>query len=145
MSGIEIAGLVMGALPLFIAAAEAYRDGLNFAERALRKRAFIAQYRTELVEQKALLGLYIKAVVGRTSLLPATQAALVETINGPAWAQPEVVQGLRKELEDAYSPFIGALAKICTTLARQMREIEADRDGMTEQDLVSAPSRSGSG
>ncbi|EXJ63341.1 uncharacterized protein A1O5_11662 [Cladophialophora psammophila CBS 110553] len=109
---IEIAGLVLGALPLFISAAEHYRDSFALVKRALKKKQFPQQYKDELALQRTLLCLYIKAVVGKTSLLLATQAELVDDFQGDAWRRPEVVKELSNELGKASQPFITLLTSI---------------------------------
>lgn len=102
----------------------------------MKKHAFITQYRDELVEQRALLGLYIKAVVGRTDLPAETQADLVERPDGDAWRKAEVVKELSKELGDAYQPFISLLTKICATLAKQIKSAEIAESAPTDDELL---------
>ena len=121
MSGVEIVGVLLGIFPLLISAAEHYREGLSVVRRAVQRRAFIDQYRAELNQQQALLSLYIKAVIGRTGLSPSKQARLVEHPSGDEWRSPEVVKELKKELGDAYEPFVSLLEKVCATLGRQIR------------------------
>jgi hypothetical protein len=136
MSGIEIVGIVLGALPLFISAAEHYREGLGFVRRAIRKHTFIAQYRDELIAQRALLGLYIKEILERTKLPAETQADLIENPDGDSWRKADVVAALSKELGDAYRPFVTLLTKICAILAKQIKSTEAAEPTLTEDELV---------
>ncbi|KAK7892627.1 hypothetical protein LTR67_006862 [Exophiala xenobiotica] len=135
MSGIEIVGIALGVLPLFISAAEHYRDGLGFVRRAIKKHTFIAQYRDELIAQRALLGLYIKEILERTGLPAKTQADLIEKPDGDSWRKAEVVRELSKELGDAYGPFVGVLTKICVILAKQIKSIEVTEPTLTDDEL----------
>jgi hypothetical protein len=139
VSGIEILGVVLGALPLFISAAEHYRDGLGFVRRARRKHKFITQYRDELLEQRTLLGLYIKAVVGSTDLPARTQAELIDKPDGEAWRMSDVVKELSKALGDAYQRFLVLMNEICTTLAKQLRSDEVADPAETDDEIVSDP------
>jgi hypothetical protein len=138
-SGIEILGVVLGALPLFISAAEHYRDGLGFVRRVRRKRKFITQYRDELLEQRTLLGLYMKAVVGSTDLPARTQAELIDKPDGEAWRMSDVVKELSKALGDAYQRFLVLMNEICTTLAKQLRSDEVADPAETDDEIVSDP------
>jgi hypothetical protein len=137
MSGIEIVGLVLGALPLFISAAEHYRDSVDFVKRALKKKQFLKQYKDELDIQRTLLCLYIKGAVGRTTLPPKTQAQLIDELDGDAWQRPEVIKELSNELGDAYQPFVALLIKICATLAKQIRCEGPTKRPSTDDELVS--------
>jgi hypothetical protein len=87
-----------------------------------------------------LLGLYLKAVVGRTSLSAETQADLVEKPDGNAWRKAEVETELSRELGDAFQPFIGLLTKICATLARQIRSAVTVASDLADDELVSRSS-----
>lgn len=136
MSGIEIVGVVLGALPLFLSAAEHYKSGLDFARRAIKKHQFVAVYRDELAVQQTLLNLYIKAVVGRTRLSPAVQSELLDSPGQDVWRRPEVVAELTRELGEAYQPFISLLTRICTTLARQIRSEDKSLAASTDDELV---------
>ena len=138
MSGIEVLGLLLGAVPLFISAAENYRDGLQFIKRAIHRKQFVKQYKDELEIQRTLLCLYIKAVVGKTDLSPDLQAELVDRPEGNAWRKAAVVKALRNELRDAYEPFVTLLVMICTTLAKQIVSDDPS-DGSPDGELVSAP------
>ena len=140
MSGVEIVGVLLGILPLLISAAEHYREGISVVRRAVHRRAFIDQYRAELHQQQALLGLYIKAVIGRTDLSPQKQARLVEHPSGDQWRSPEVIKELKKELGDAYEPFVTLLERICATLGRQIRPAkDAKEQGATDPNDIVSP------
>lgn len=136
MSGIEIIGVVLGALPLFLSAAEHYKSGLDFARRAIKKHQFVAVYQDELAVQQTLLNLYIKAVIGRTRLSPAVQSELLDSLAHDVWRRPEVVTELTRELGDAYQSFISILTRICNTLARQIRSEDKSPAASANDELV---------
>ena len=140
MSGVEVVGVLLNILPLLISAADHYQEGLSAVRRAVHSRAFVERYRAELNQQQALLGLYIKAVVGRTGLSPQKQARLIEKPSGDEWRNPDVIKELKKELGDAYEPFVALLAKICTTLGRQLKPAkDVKGDGATNDDDIVRP------
>ncbi len=137
MAGIEIVGVVLGAVPLFISAAEHCHESLEFVKRAVNKKKFVKEYNDELDLQRTLLCLYIQAAVGRTALPPTTQAELIDNPGGDVWQNPEVVKELSDELGDAYQTFVGLMTRICGTLARQIQPDDIIDQASTDDDLVS--------
>ena len=133
MSGIEIAGLVLAVLPIFIAAAEHIKADASF-RRGLKDGLFADSCKVKLTQQRTLLNLYIKSVVGRTSLSPNTQAVLVDDPTSDAWDRPEVTKAIAQELGAAYHLFMELLRRVCAALAKH---IEASTAGkLTEDEVV---------
>lgn len=126
MSGIEIAGIVLVVLPLFIAAAERVMGGA-VSRRAIKDGLFADNYKVKLTQQRTLLGLYIKSVVGRTNLTPSTQAMLVDEPTSDRWDQSDVTKAVSRELGDAYYPFRELLCRICAALIRQLEDTTNDK------------------
>ena len=122
MSGIEVAGIVLAVLPLFISAAQNYKEGLNAGKRALKMNIFLEQYTRELTAQSALLVCYLKEMIGRTSLQADIQKDLVKDPIGDWWTDPEVVEVISEALGDAYQPFMDTLHTICKVLISQIQE-----------------------
>ena len=136
MSGVEAVGFVLAVLPLFISAAEHYRDGLGFVKRAIRRKDFIIQYKDELALQRTLLALYIKAVIGKTTLSPSTQSELVDNPIGTSWQRREVVSQLSEELGEAHLPFVSLISRICVLLVKHIRSEDENRS-LADEDIVS--------
>jgi hypothetical protein len=134
MSGIEIAGLVLAVIPLFIAAAE-HIQGNTKSRKAIKDAAFAGSYKLKLTQQQTLLGLYIKGIVGRTSLPASTQADLVDDLRGEIWERPEVVKAITQELGDAHTTFIELLNRSCSTLALCLKEYQQGKS--SEEEIVS--------
>jgi hypothetical protein len=63
MSGIEIAGLVLGALPLVLKSVDAYRDGFRRIAITFNKRQHVAKLARALRLQKHTLEELIKSVI----------------------------------------------------------------------------------
>jgi hypothetical protein len=137
MSGVEVAGLVLALLPVFISAAEHYRDGLGLVKRAIRRKDFIIQYKDELTLQRTFLALYIKAVIGKTALSPKMQLELVNNPNGTSWQNPEVVNELKKSLGDAHLSFVNLMSRICALLIKHIRSND-ENGSVADEDVVSA-------
>jgi hypothetical protein len=134
MSGIEIAGLVLAVIPLFIAAAEQIQ-GHTKSKKAIKDAAFAGSYKLKLTQQQTLLRLYIKSVIGRTSLSASIQAELVDDLRGEIWERPEVVKAITQELGDAHQSFVELLNRTCSTLALCIRDYQQERG--SEEEIVS--------
>lgn len=112
MSGIEIAGLVLGAFPLLIYALESYREGAEVVgdwwriERAYTKCKQDLRYHQLLFEgniERFLLPL----VVDDDKL-----KQLMENPAGIAWEDPELEKKLQQRLPKAYDTFLGVMVDI---------------------------------
>lgn len=63
MSGIEVAGLVLGALPILFAAVDFSRDGFSRAGLAFRKRKNVEKLARALLLQQQILEETVKSVI----------------------------------------------------------------------------------
>lgn len=134
MSGIEIAGVILGVIPLLIAAAEQIK-GSRESRKAIRTSVHAGPYKTKLTQQQTLLRLYLKEIVARTSLSADEQAELITEPSGDSWAQPHVVKAISEELGEAYDPFVDLLSRLCAVLALCVKADGRAKD--SEKDFVS--------
>ena len=63
MSGIEVAGLILGALPLVLESVDAYRDGCRRVGTAFKKRKHVDKLARALGTQQLILNELIKSVI----------------------------------------------------------------------------------
>ncbi|KAI9645502.1 hypothetical protein NHQ30_006242 [Ciborinia camelliae] len=63
MSGIEVAGLVLGALPILFQAVDFYRDGIGRSLTALRKRKYVEKLSHALLLQQQILEETVRSVI----------------------------------------------------------------------------------
>lgn len=134
MSGIEIAGLILAVIPLFLAAAD-HIQGNTKSKKAIKVAAFAGSYKLKLTQQQTLLGLYIKGVIGRTSLPASAQAELIDDLRGEIWERSEIVKAISQELGDAHKPFVELLNRTCSTLALCLKDYQQDKE--SEEEIVS--------
>ena len=121
MSGIEVAGLVLAVIPLFISAAEHYREGSHFFTRIFGKKRVLNRYVDDLNLQSTFLRLYLERLVGNSNLSASLQAKLVAEPGGEDWRSPTVVKGLTQNLGDAHGPFMKVLDNLIKVLLDQVR------------------------
>ena len=134
MSGIEVVGLLLAVLPIIISAAEHVKGGTFSSKRGLKDSLFAEGCKVKLTQQKTLLRLYIQAVVGKTSLSPSTQAALVDDATSDVWSRPEVVQAISQELGEAYGLFKELLRRSCAALAKHIADSTPQK--LSEDEIV---------
>lgn len=102
MSGIEVAGLVLGALPVLIEAIDTYRKGITKVKSAIKKRVIIGKLGRALSDQKFIIEAIARDVLVRSgcddaegaddaqlrSLLQDKQTqGMVDSFLGPDYAQ----------------------------------------------------------
>ena len=129
MSGIEIAGLILGAVPLTIAALQHYKKAHEMLGSFKHKSMLIDRLLGVLQEQKFCLE--------SESILILRAAGCI--INGEdlqaAFLRGDIVENLSKYLGHAYEPYLKALTRCQTSLEDIVRKI----GGLVPGSPVSSP------
>jgi hypothetical protein len=122
MSGFEIAGMVLATIPLFIAAAEHYRDGLGAIDRMRNKGRILQQYVVDLETQVTLLDALIKGFLADVDVDIATKRALLENPGGDEWRLPIVQAKLAEKWggQRAYESMALQLNRMRDALSAQL-------------------------
>ncbi|KAH0370307.1 hypothetical protein KCU65_g2602, partial [Aureobasidium melanogenum] len=130
MSGMEVAGLVLGIIPLFISAIEHYEDGLRTVRvlKLVVYRQELAHYRTKLMTE---YGLYSNAL---EELLVdvVTQQELRDMIDqgyGPLWKEAALEHKLRKRLGRTYNTYFLVMKQMQEVMARIASLLDIQRQG----------------
>ncbi|KAF2205847.1 hypothetical protein GQ43DRAFT_361554 [Delitschia confertaspora ATCC 74209] len=123
MSGLEIAGVVLGVLPLFIQALEDYNEGLDPVKAFLRWERelphFIRKLRNQHVHFQQTLRLLLEPI--------ATDSELAEMLAAPAgklWKE----EGMAEKLQDKLQESFQAYQNIITDIERIMKKIASKLD-----------------
>jgi hypothetical protein len=135
MSGIEIAGLVLGAIPLFISAASHCRDSLGTVDKFFKKERILNIYIQELETHQTLLRLQLQRVIGCTNLSAKIQLELVDNTTSPLWQRQDVQYQLRRSLADTADIFQSTMKRMADVFIEQ---IESD-DALPHRDQVHLP------
>lgn len=109
MSGIEIAGLIFGALPLMISALEHYRATASVLKGWRKVKA---DYRKCMIDlafytdefQRNLQELLLPMIADDEKL-----NLLLEDPGGPSWADPELNETLRKRIPSRYDSYVNTI------------------------------------
>lgn len=116
MSGLEVAGIVLAVIPLFILAIEHYEDGLGPVKmlRLSVYRRQLAHYRTKLVLE---YGLYTNALEELlVDIVPRQDLRnMITQGSGPLWKDPMLDNRLKERLGMIYDTYL--------IVMRQMQEV----------------------
>jgi hypothetical protein len=125
MSGLEVAGVVLGSIPILLAALELGGEALGNVQRLIGHKAVIYRYLTILQAEEATfrntLIFLLDDVVSSTSL-----QSLLEDPGGEVWQDKAVHEGLRdKRLGDNYDTVLNIMRLMNSSLKKFTEKIGA--------------------
>lgn len=109
MSGIEVAGLVLGAMPMLIEAVKAYADGVSTVTLYLKYERPLRSLHNAL---DAEFGIYQNTCEELLDGLVENndeRAALIAQPGGLAWKDPELQAKLEQRLSRTYRGYVGTM------------------------------------
>jgi hypothetical protein len=128
MSGIEVAGIVLGAIPLVISGLEHYSEGARTIKSMWDyPKQFATLSRRLRVEQETFLNtmeLILTSCVGSKTL----QQLLTEP-GGISWEESDVEQELRRILQGSYSVFMDTVISMNQALTTFKQRLRLSPDG----------------
>ena len=130
MSGIEVVGVVLGAIPLLISGLEHYAEGADTIRRAYRAGREFRILKQKLDDENLLFRNTVTILLEECVDLQ-TQGALMDDVEGTMWKEPAVRKALETRLGDSYSSYIFHVENMRVSL-----EEFNNRLGITAQDQV---------
>ncbi|KAL1303415.1 hypothetical protein AAFC00_006806 [Neodothiora populina] len=122
MSGIEVAGLVLGVLPLFISALESYEKGLGPIRSMFSYREELSRYRRKLIVEYALYNQTIEYLL--TPIVDDDKLdAMISQGFSDIWKEPALAGKLQKRLgslHEAYEIVLDDLRSVIEELATML-------------------------
>jgi hypothetical protein len=132
MSGAEVVGFLLGAIPLVISAIEHYRDGLDLFVDYSHYQSTLKALRTRLRIQLNLYeGTLKRLLLSELSsieadvLFPATDVPLETAL----WGTPEIEEKLRKKLGKQYDTFMDVVWEMDAVMKKLMSKLDIDLEG----------------
>jgi hypothetical protein len=123
MSGIEVAGLVLGSIPLIISALESYNEGLDPVKSFIRWERELPQFIRKLRNQHVHF-----AQTTRLLLEPiTTEFELAEMLSEPSgklWKDDDMTGKLKDKLQESYHAYQSTI----TDIERIMKKIASKLD-----------------
>jgi hypothetical protein len=124
MSGLEVAGVVLGALPLVISALEHYARGAESVKIYYRYKIQLQNLIDAVKTQKVIFTNTLEQLL--TGIVPADKMTAV--IADPA-AHPKVDLRLKGILRDGYDAYFSNVRGMQVALATVMAKLKLDADG----------------
>jgi len=124
MSGIEIAGLVLGALPLVISGLQWYQDeGLSTARDWWRFRKNFNSFLVDVAIQQKTFTFHIESLLAQIVVSEDQLQALLSDPGNAEWEDPGLAKRLRERFPDTYILITNALQNLCTSVNALCHEI----------------------
>jgi hypothetical protein len=112
MSGIEVAGLVLGAFPLLIRALESYREGAEVVSDWWRIETAYTKCKQHLKYHQLLFEGNIERLLLPLVVDDDKLKQLMENPAGTAWEDPKLEKKLQERLPKTYDTFLGVVIDI---------------------------------
>ncbi|KAK2768771.1 hypothetical protein FQN54_000627 [Arachnomyces sp. PD_36] len=129
MSGLEVIGVVLGAIPLLISAIEKYKTTSQRLKFFKYKEPFIAQLIQSLDDQRFFLESDLYIPLNATHLEEEQINDLITQPNSDLFQDPEIAHAIREHLGDGYVPYQRTVVRCQQILA----EIATNIGGLASQ------------
>ena len=126
MSGIEVAGLVLGALPLLIAAVEAYQSSLDPLTAFFKWKDELEKAMRELWVQHSYFELTLRSLLQQVAG-PAEVDAMISDFNSSLWKSPELANRLKSKLQTAYKVYVYTMGEMEGYMVTLASHLDIDR------------------
>ncbi|KAL2072887.1 hypothetical protein VTL71DRAFT_12230 [Oculimacula yallundae] len=121
MSGFEVAGVVLGSVPLLISAIQYYAKGIATMKRTAKYKAQADDLVVDLIWAHSSLRNTCEKLLSRLQLSDEEVIFLIQNLNGLAWSSPALDERIQRALRSDYKASQGLLLRIFAKLD-QMRE-----------------------
>jgi hypothetical protein len=136
MSGFEVVGIVLGSIPLVISALEHYAEVVSTV-RMIRRAA--QEFRTVARKLEAEHVIFRNSLMNIlndcTSIRPETLKALLHTVGGSAWREPDVEAALKKRLGGSMNSYHEHVQSISIALHTFKERLHLDDTGKVSFNL----------
>lgn len=122
MSGFEIAGLIIGTIPLVVTAVEAYISFMkDWGKTTSELRSINRQLTTERAKLYNVLEQLLGDIVSQEDVEP-----MLEDPFGPSWKTDQANSGIRRRLRDSYGPFEQTVLEVQEALVDVMGRLSVE-------------------
>lgn len=128
MSGLEVAGVVLGAIPLLISGLEHYAEGASTVKRMFRAPAELRSLGRRLqVEHEIFRN--CQELLLNDCLDDVLLQDLLQNANSSAWSDPAVEAALRRKLQRSYQGYMETVEDMNKTLTAFRERLQLGDDG----------------
>jgi hypothetical protein len=136
MSGIEVAGIVLGAIPLLISGLEHYAEGVATIRRTFKYqaefRSLSRQLRVESGIFQNTIELLLTGCVAQDKI-----TELLESPGGKGWQNPDVADSLRQKLGRVYDVYLETVESMSRTVHEFKARLKLNDDGKVSPSFCS--------
>ena len=138
MSGIEVAGVVLGVLPLVVTALEDYKEGLDPVKAFLRWERelpqFIRKLRNQHVHFQQTMRLLLEPITTDDEL-----AEMLTDPGGKHWKDGKVASKLEDKLQESFQAYQSTIADIERIMKKIASKLDLERAAHVSGVLCWAP------
>lgn len=128
MSGVEVAGLVLGAFPLLLAALQFYSEGIDVTKRCLRYRQevniLLADLKTENALYRNNVAILLQGVVDAKDMDKFSADP-----GGELWKAPGFDRKLKQRLGNSYEPYLHTIGKLQAAIKSFGEKLKLGKSG----------------
>jgi hypothetical protein len=128
MSGLEVAGLVLGALPLVISALEHYAKGVQTAKRYFRYKSELKALILKIENEQCMFINTLELLLGGIVRIEH-MSELLSNPGGDAWKSAEVDSKLKDRLRNAHKTYLKNIKGMERSLQSIMGKLALDSEG----------------
>lgn len=131
-TGVETAGIVLGTIPLIIAALEHYEDVARSTEEFFDWRKYRTRLRKELYILRTSFDEAVKILL-REIAEPDELIVMLEDPSNQLWTTGPTADGLREALGPTYDPFVLTIVEINEILLSITKHLNIDGAQLVSQ------------
>ncbi|PSN59413.1 hypothetical protein BS50DRAFT_580002 [Corynespora cassiicola Philippines] len=128
MSGLEVTGVVLGALPLIISALEHYAEGVATAKRYWRYKNEIKGLLLRIVTERGIFMNTLELLLTGIVRVEHMEEFLASP-GGKAWSEAAIQQQLENRLRNVYKAYLDNVKEMEESLRVMMKKLGLDADG----------------
>jgi hypothetical protein len=128
MSGIEVAGLVLGAIPIILAGLNFYAEGVRVTRRYWKYEQGVKDLLRQLGTELAIYGNSIKLLLNGVIRQKEIAFFLVEP-SGKRWKDPVFETKLRLRLGTSFDSYLGTVNHLVDIAERFKDKLRLDKSG----------------
>lgn len=127
LTGVEVAGLVLAAVPILLTALEHYRQGFESVKIAKNYLQHLRLLRREVKIQLSIFRHTLEHLLGYT-VSPRILRSLLREPDGQLWYEPDIQRQLKPFLGDSYEPFCETVIEFREIVVELLEKFGADPD-----------------
>ncbi|KAF4458841.1 hypothetical protein FALBO_14412 [Fusarium albosuccineum] len=126
VSGFEVAGIVLGSLPLLISAIENYESNLDRATAFFKWKDELATALRKLWYQRSLFEMTLRNILKDIASGPEIEEMIADPRH-ELWKSPDLTQSLEHRLKSAYRPYIFTVGEMRSCMKRLAGHLNVER------------------